>query len=105
MSGWRKRGAGMNTLEFPRARIEDPETSHLAAQSAEAFASKHYNIILETLQTYGPLGKDGIASRGNIDKSQVSRRLSEMQQMGLIRLTGKTVASSSGRSEREWEAI
>ena len=92
-------------INFPRARAEDPETSHLAAENAEHFASKHHDIILDTLKTYGALGKDGIASKSNIDKSQVSRRLSEMQRLGLIQLTGKVVASSSGRSEREWEVI
>jgi len=34
----------------------------------------------------------------------VARRTTELQRAGLIALTGKTVASDSGRNEREWRA-
>ena len=51
----------------------------------------------------GPQGKDGIADRSTLDPNQVARRLKEMMQLGLVRLTGKTVKSKSNREEREWE--
>jgi len=91
-----------NLSEFPRVRKTDPETSFQAAESIKPVVNQHYQVILECLQTYGALGKDGIASLTNLDGNQVARRLNEMQKIGLIQLTGKTVKSDSGRSEREW---
>ena len=91
-----------NLSEFPRVRKTDPVTSFQAAESIKPVAPKHYSVILDCLQTYGALGKDGIASLTNLDSNQVARRLNEMNKLGLIKLTGKTVKSDSGRQEREW---
>ena len=87
---------------FPRVRKDDPETSHQAAESIKPVANKHYKIIHECLEEHGALGKDGIAHHTNLDSNQVARRLNEMLKIGLIKLTGKTVKSNSGREEREW---
>ena len=87
---------------FPRVRTTDPVTSFEAAEAIKPVVSQHYQIILECLQAHGALGKDGIASLTNLDGNQVARRLNEMQKIGLIHLTGKTVKSNSGRNEREW---
>jgi len=87
---------------FPRVRTTDPVTSFEAAEAIKPIVSLHYQIILECLQAHGALGKDGIASLTNLDGNQVARRLNEMQKIGLIHLTGKTVKSDSGRNEREW---
>ena len=91
-----------NLPNFPRVRTTDPFTSFEAAESIKPVASKHYLIILDCLQTHGALGKDGIASLTKLNNMQVARRLHEMERINLIRLTGKTVKSSSGRNEREW---
>jgi len=87
---------------FPRVRTTDPVTSFEAAEAIKPVVSQHYQIILECLQAHGALGKDGIASLTNLDGNQVARRLNEMQKIGLIHLTSKTVKSNSGRNEREW---
>jgi hypothetical protein len=87
---------------FPRVRTTDPLTSFEAAESIKPVVSKHYEIILDCLKSYGAMGKDGIASLTNLEGNQVARRLNEMQRMNLIYLTGKTVKSNSGRNEREW---
>jgi len=87
--------------EFPRVRNSDPATSHQAAASITDVNS-HYAQILEALSTIGPLGKDGISFYSKLDPNQIARRLNEMQKLGLIRLTGKTVKSNSNRQEREW---
>jgi Ni,Fe-hydrogenase maturation factor len=92
-----------NLPNFPRVRTTDPLTSFEAAEAIKPVASKHYLIILDCLQTHGALGKDGIASLTKLNNMQVARRLHEMERINLIRLTGKTVKSSSGRNEREWE--
>lgn len=88
--------------DFPRVRKTDPVTSFEAAESIKPAVSKHYEIILECLQKYGPLGKDGISSLTKLESNQIARRLNEMQKIGLIKLTGKTVKSDSNRNEREW---
>jgi predicted transcriptional regulator len=93
-----------NLPNFPRVRTTDPLTSFEAAEAIKLVVNKHYDIILECLQTYGALGKDGIASLTKLESNQVARRLNEMQKIGLIHLTGKTVKSNSGRNEREWSA-
>jgi len=87
--------------QFPRVRTSDPATSHQAAASISDVSS-HYAQILEALSTIGPLGKDGISFYSKLDPNQIARRLNEMQKLGLISLTGKTVKSNSNRQEREW---
>ena len=87
---------------FNRVRASDPITSYEAADSAKELASKHFSTIVDTLNAHGALGKDGIAQHSGLDSNQVSRRLNELSNMGLIELTGRTVKSKSGRNEREW---
>jgi predicted transcriptional regulator len=86
--------------EFPRARSSDPWTSHAAAD--QVASNQHFEKILETLRQHGALGKDGIARVSGLRPDQVWRRLSEMEKMGLIFQTGRTVKSDAGRQEREW---
>ena len=86
---------------FPRARKEDPITSVEASDKVD-FAGEHYDIILDCLAKHGPLGKDGIASKSNLDGNQVARRLNEMMKLDFIELTGNTVKSACNRNEREW---
>jgi len=90
--------------EFPRVRSSDPLTSFEAADSIKESVSQHHQVILDCLQQHGPLGKDGISARTDLDGNQVARRLNEMKIIGLIELTGNTVKSNSGRNEREWQA-
>jgi len=91
--------------DFPRVRANDPLTSFQAADSIKEVAPQHHQVILECLQFFGPLGKDGIAIHTGLDGNQVARRLNEMKIIGLIELTGNTVKSNSGRNEREWQCI
>ncbi len=91
--------------EFPRVRAHDPLTSFEAAESIKESVSQHHQEILNCLIKHGPLGKDGIAARTNLDGNQVARRLNEMKILGLIQLTGNTVKSNSGRNEREWQCL
>jgi len=86
----------------PMARRTDPVTSHLAAAQAKEMAAKHHRTILACLEAHGALGKDGIASRTQLTGHAVGKRLCELERMGLICTTGKTVLSTSGRQEREW---
>ena len=93
--------------DYVRARNTDPSPSHEAAERVEEFVHAHYQQILLTLLKHGPLGKDGIATKANTNNREdgvaISRRLPELQKMGLVVLTGERVQSRSGRSEREWK--
>jgi hypothetical protein len=61
--------------------------------------------IIGALLTWGPMGKDGIGARCGLVGHQVSRRLIELQRLGQIFLTGRTVLSNADRPEREWTAV
>jgi hypothetical protein len=50
------------------------------------------------------MGKDEIAFWTDLDPNAVARRLPELQKLGIVTLTGKTVLSNAGRKEREWKA-
>jgi len=89
-------------FKFFRARATDAITSFQAADSIKDVAKMHQEVIFAALQRFGPMGKDKIATTTGLQSNQVARRLSELEKMGLIELTGKTVKSNSGRNEREW---
>jgi len=91
-------------MSRPLARTTDSGTSHAAAARV-SFASAHKAIIHEVLRTHGPLGKDGIAQWSYLSGVMVARRLPEMADQGLVALTGKYVASNTGRLERQWRAL
>ena len=93
----------MNTHPFPRARSTDPSTSHNAADQASEIALRHYKQILTCLRRCGALGKDGIALHSGLESNQVARRMSELNRLGLVELTGRLTKSNAGRSEREWQ--
>ena len=84
------------------ARNTDPITSHMAAAKA-TFVNRHHQIILAVLKQCGPNGKDGISLLCALDKIQISRRLPELESLGLVEQTGSLVRSTSGRWEREWK--
>lgn len=86
----------------PRARRTDPATSHAAAKSAKSLQHNHHGNILLVLYGCGPLGVDGIAVRCGLTGHQVGKRMIELERLGLVAQTGKTVPSTSGRSQREW---
>jgi predicted ArsR family transcriptional regulator len=89
-------------FKFFRARATDAITSFQAADSIKDVAKMHQEVITAALQRFGPMGKDGIANATGLQSNQVARRLSELQKMDCIELTGNTVESLSGRQEREW---
>lgn len=89
-------------FKFFRARSTDAITSFQAADSVKDVAKMHNEVIVAALQRFGPMGKDQIAVSTGLQANQVSRRLSELEKLGLIELTGQTVKSASGRNEREW---
>lgn len=92
------------SLDAPAARRRDPETSKAAAASAKDLQARHAALIVDCLKKHGPAGKDRLGALTSMTGVQCCRRLSELARAKLVRLTGKTVPSTSGRQEREWEA-
>lgn len=92
----------MSILIFPRARNTDPVTSLAAADQANRLSAHHYELIVQALKFGGSNGCSGIASLCGLHKSQVARRLSELESKGRIKLTGYVVKSNANRPEREW---
>ena len=91
----------MTILRFPRARNTDPTTSLASADQADRLSAHHYELIIQALK-FGSNGCSGIASLCGLHKSQVARRLSELESRGRIKLTGYVVKSDSNRFQREW---
>lgn len=89
-------------FKFFRARATDAITSFMAADSVEEMCKQHHDLIVAALRNIGPMGKDGISKYTGLESNQVARRLSELEKLDLIELTGKQVKSNSGRAEREW---
>ena len=89
-------------FKFFRARATDAITSFQAADSIKDVAKMHQEVIVAALQRFGPMGKDGIATKTGLQSNQVARRMNELQKLEMIELTGQTVKSNSGRQEREW---
>jgi predicted Rossmann fold nucleotide-binding protein DprA/Smf involved in DNA uptake len=86
------------------ARKTDPPTSHAAAARVNEFLSEQHAAILAALAG-GPAGASRIAERCGLNSHQVGKRLHELEVAGRITLTGRTVASASGRGEREWRCV
>ena len=94
------------TLSFETmARSTDPATSHAAAHAARELQARHHRLILAALEQHGAAGKDRLAVLTALTGVQVCRRLGELQKLGLIRETGRTVKSTAGRAEREWSTM
>lgn len=86
-------------LILPLARRTDPAVSHAAAAKAAAVAPSHRNIIAASLRANGPQTVKGIADSTGLSQYAVSKRIVEMQRMGLIELTGREIQGC-----REWRA-
>ena len=86
-------------LPFPATRRRDPATSHAAAAKAAAVAPSHRNIIAASLRANGAQTVKGIADSTGLSQYAVSKRIVEMQRMGLIELTGRELQGC-----REWRA-
>jgi predicted ArsR family transcriptional regulator len=73
-----------------------------AAAEAKAVQANHHGNIIAVLSRFGPQGVDGIAARCGLTGHQVGKRMIELERLGSVAQTGKTVQSTSGRSQREW---
>lgn len=75
-------------LPLPLARKRDPATSHAAAAKASSIAPSHRNLIAAALRE-GPATVKTISDRCGLSQYAVSKRLSELERLGMIELTGE----------------
>jgi len=92
-------------VEIRRARRRDPETSKTAAAHSHGLAAEHRLLILAAMRDGGAGTAHQIATRCDLQAVQVSRRLREFVDDGLIRATGETRPTPSGRPSQCWEVI
>ena len=50
------------------------------------------------------MGVDAIGFYAGLEPHAVGKRMNKLEFEGLVKLTGKTVKSESGRNQREWMA-
>lgn len=88
---------------YMRARRDDPDTSHGAAERAAEFAGKHKARILEALRR-SPNGatKDEISRVTGIDPVAVARRMRELANEGLVEDSGLRRPTPTGRRAIVW---
>lgn len=74
-----------------RARRTDPESSHVAADTAErrGIIRRHAEIVRGAVERYPGLTSKRYADVCPLDRVQVARRLPELERRGLIRRVSK----------------
>jgi len=88
---------------YMRARRDDPDTSHGAAERAAEFAGKHKARIFAALrQASSGATKDEISRMTGIDPVAVARRMSELANDGLVEDSGLRRPTPTGRSAIVW---
>jgi hypothetical protein len=97
--------------ELRRARATDPQTSKAAAAQSHGLAAAHSEAILRALACPGlnDLGRSlscltahEIASRSGLQPVQVSRRIAQLRDDGLIVAADETRVTPSGRAAQCW---
>lgn len=76
------------TLEPPKARTRDPETSKAAAKRAERFQASHAGRVLEALRIH-PMTAQEIADHTGLTVVQVCRRLPEIDGVRVMTVGGQ----------------
>lgn len=76
-------------FDFTLVRRTDPETSKRAARQA--------------LAEHGPQTKDELAGHTGLDSVAVARRMAQLRDDLLVRDSGKTRPTATGRAATVWE--
>lgn len=85
-----------------RARRTDPATSHAAAHAQDGAAQRA--AILAQLAA-GPMTADELDAALAWRPTTAGRRMRELWQLGLVRGTGQTRPTRSGRSAEVWAKV
>ena len=88
-----------------RARTTDPETSHEAASRAGEFANTARQMIVGYLRQEGEATGDPLDEVFGWKHATANRRLPELREAGIVRMTERRAITRSGRAARIWELI
>lgn len=88
----------------PAARATDPATSHAAAASMEESAVAQRDRILWWLRNSGPSTADRLDAALALRPTSAGRRLPELRDLGLVRMTERMAKTRSGRPANLWAA-
>lgn len=93
----------MNDLFDPRAKNDDPVTSHMAADSVDDLAAAHMNKIEQWLLSakYGGTIYE-IGAGAGLDHVAVARRMIEMERRGRAVRTDEKRLTPSKRKAQVW---
>lgn len=84
-----------------RARLLDPETSHMAGQAAAAFAGSHSQRIQMALAEE-PMSAQEISRVTGLTVVQIDRRLPEMERGGFVEVVKVDGMTLSRDGYRVW---
>jgi hypothetical protein len=110
-AGQRRERAEAATEDAPlfaphtRARLTDPGTSHEAAASTVQTSAHQRRLVILALEAAGPMTADEIDAYLRWRPTTAGRRLHELRQVGMIRTTGVTKPTRSGRRAEVWELV
>ena len=98
----------MNQTELtlsPASRRTDPQTSHEAEASVNSGArQRQMHKLAELIREHPDLTGNELSLHGVLTERQISRRLNDARENGLIKVSGERPCSISGRSARIWRA-
>lgn len=90
-------GPLFDPLATPRARRDDPATSHAAAASATPSATAQAHAILRALLSYGPATADELDARMGWDVGTAGKRTAALKAGDYLTPTGATRPTRKGR--------
>jgi predicted HTH transcriptional regulator len=91
--------------ESPTARSTDPVTSHIAGEDSKDFAEKHRAIALRTVKLHPFSTAAELAEKCSLTQHQLSRRLPELRDRGLVETTGfPVICRVRGTKMKPWIA-
>lgn len=95
-----RRAAGIG----PRTRRSDPQTSRDAAASLtpEALGREQGRVLRAISMHAGEAIRDQVAMYLSADRSCVSRRITDLRDLGLVEDSGRTRPGPSGRQQTVW---
>ncbi len=92
-------------LFTPQSRHADPDTSRAAARSMRAGASIQRDQIVNALRAHGPMNHWQIDNVLGLQHPSAARRMKELVRMELVRDTGRTRPTETGRNATVYEAM
>ena len=89
------------------ARVADPSTSRDAAASmvGEHLNARQFEVLHALVECGGEATLDDVIARTGRYPHTTSRRLTDLEQAGVIRKTDRARAGRSGRQQIVWEVV